>query len=173
MGVVWTWVITVYYVITLGWNPLFFFPQLARVIDRLANFAEKYADLPTLGFTHYQWVWIQLQGPHQMCPICNVFTLPVCLMASSCLIFLQKNMQCLHVSPLFLLSLCLLCPQACPVDHSRKTSMFVAAGLDYGHAQPAASPWWPAFPGGQGDHWHPGQFLAAFSGGPRQGIKQQ
>ncbi|KAG7239394.1 hypothetical protein INR49_029160 [Caranx melampygus] len=29
-------------------------PKLARVIDRLANFAEKYADLPTLGFTHYQ-----------------------------------------------------------------------------------------------------------------------
>ncbi|XP_043091533.1 adenylosuccinate lyase-like [Puntigrus tetrazona] len=28
--------------------------KLARVIDRLANFAEKYADLPTLGFTHYQ-----------------------------------------------------------------------------------------------------------------------
>uniref|UniRef100_UPI003AADC2C2 adenylosuccinate lyase isoform X2 n=1 Tax=Centroberyx gerrardi TaxID=166262 RepID=UPI003AADC2C2 len=27
---------------------------LARVIDRLANFAEKNADLPTLGFTHYQ-----------------------------------------------------------------------------------------------------------------------
>ncbi|PWA33186.1 hypothetical protein CCH79_00013667 [Gambusia affinis] len=29
-------------------------PKLARVIDRLANFAEKYKDLPTLGFTHYQ-----------------------------------------------------------------------------------------------------------------------
>ncbi|GAA6105523.1 adenylosuccinate lyase, partial [Tachysurus ichikawai] len=29
-------------------------PKLARVIDRLAHFAEKYADLPTLGFTHYQ-----------------------------------------------------------------------------------------------------------------------
>uniref|UniRef100_A0A8C5G410 Adenylosuccinate lyase n=1 Tax=Gouania willdenowi TaxID=441366 RepID=A0A8C5G410_GOUWI len=29
-------------------------PKLARVLDRLANFAEKYADLPTLGFTHYQ-----------------------------------------------------------------------------------------------------------------------
>uniref|UniRef100_H2RQI7 Adenylosuccinate lyase n=1 Tax=Takifugu rubripes TaxID=31033 RepID=H2RQI7_TAKRU len=29
-------------------------PKLARVIDRLANFAETYADLPTLGFTHYQ-----------------------------------------------------------------------------------------------------------------------
>uniref|UniRef100_G3P002 Adenylosuccinate lyase n=1 Tax=Gasterosteus aculeatus aculeatus TaxID=481459 RepID=G3P002_GASAC len=29
-------------------------PKLARVIDRLANFAEKYADLPTLGYTHYQ-----------------------------------------------------------------------------------------------------------------------
>nr|XP_061805173.1 adenylosuccinate lyase-like isoform X2 [Nerophis lumbriciformis] len=27
---------------------------LARVIDRLSNFAEKYSDLPTLGFTHYQ-----------------------------------------------------------------------------------------------------------------------
>lgn len=38
----------------------FYFPQLARVIDRLANFAEKYADLPTLSFTHYQWVWMHL-----------------------------------------------------------------------------------------------------------------
>lgn len=29
-------------------------PKLARVIDRLADFAEKNADLPTLGFTHFQ-----------------------------------------------------------------------------------------------------------------------
>ncbi|XP_030649304.1 adenylosuccinate lyase isoform X1 [Chanos chanos] len=29
-------------------------PKLACVMDRLASFAEKYADLPTLGFTHYQ-----------------------------------------------------------------------------------------------------------------------
>ncbi|XP_073350811.1 adenylosuccinate lyase isoform X2 [Pagrus major] len=29
-------------------------PKLARVIDRLGNFAEKNANLPTLGFTHYQ-----------------------------------------------------------------------------------------------------------------------
>nr|XP_056703059.1 adenylosuccinate lyase [Euleptes europaea] len=29
-------------------------PKLARVISRLAGFAEKYANLPTLGFTHYQ-----------------------------------------------------------------------------------------------------------------------
>ncbi|XP_043924191.1 adenylosuccinate lyase isoform X1 [Protopterus annectens] len=29
-------------------------PKLARVISRLANFAEQYANLPTLGFTHYQ-----------------------------------------------------------------------------------------------------------------------
>ncbi|NWW07997.1 PUR8 lyase, partial [Oreocharis arfaki] len=29
-------------------------PKLARVISRLADFAEKYADMPALGFTHYQ-----------------------------------------------------------------------------------------------------------------------
>ncbi|XP_025957514.1 adenylosuccinate lyase [Dromaius novaehollandiae] len=35
-----------------GFNLLL--PKLARVISRLADFAEKYADLATLGFTHYQ-----------------------------------------------------------------------------------------------------------------------
>ncbi|KAI3650513.1 hypothetical protein MP228_003994 [Amoeboaphelidium protococcarum] len=29
-------------------------PKLARCVDRLAQFAQKYADLPTLGFTHFQ-----------------------------------------------------------------------------------------------------------------------
>jgi adenylosuccinate lyase len=28
--------------------------QLARVISRLADFAKEQADLPTLGFTHFQ-----------------------------------------------------------------------------------------------------------------------
>ncbi|NXY85346.1 PUR8 lyase, partial [Alcedo cyanopectus] len=35
-----------------GFNLLL--PKLARVISRLADFAEKHADMPTLGFTHYQ-----------------------------------------------------------------------------------------------------------------------
>ncbi|NXO74229.1 PUR8 lyase, partial [Phainopepla nitens] len=35
-----------------GFNLLL--PKLARVISRLADFAEKYADMPALGFTHYQ-----------------------------------------------------------------------------------------------------------------------
>lgn len=35
-----------------GFNLLL--PKLARVISRLADFAEAHADLPTLGFTHYQ-----------------------------------------------------------------------------------------------------------------------
>ncbi|KAI3654852.1 hypothetical protein MP228_000232 [Amoeboaphelidium protococcarum] len=29
-------------------------PKLARCVDRLAQFAQQYADLPTLGFTHFQ-----------------------------------------------------------------------------------------------------------------------
>jgi adenylosuccinate lyase len=29
-------------------------PKLARCVDRLSRFAEQYADLPTLGFTHFQ-----------------------------------------------------------------------------------------------------------------------
>ncbi|XP_063326618.1 adenylosuccinate lyase-like isoform X2 [Pelmatolapia mariae] len=35
---------------------------LARVIDRLANFAEEYADLPTLGFTHFQPAQLTTMG---------------------------------------------------------------------------------------------------------------
>jgi adenylosuccinate lyase len=35
-----------------GWDLLL--PKLARCIDRLSRFALQYADLPTLGFTHFQ-----------------------------------------------------------------------------------------------------------------------
>ena len=48
--------------------------KLAVVIDRFANFAEQYRDLPTLGFTHFQpaqlttvgkrtTLWLQVCSP--------------------------------------------------------------------------------------------------------------
>jgi adenylosuccinate lyase len=48
-------------------------PKLARCIDRLSSFAGLYADMPTLGFTHFQpaqlttvgkraTLWIQASG---------------------------------------------------------------------------------------------------------------
>lgn len=59
--------------------------------------------------------------------------------------------------------------QARTVDHGGQARLSMAAGLDHGHAQLAASPRRPAFPGSQGDHRHSGQLPAALSGGPREG----
>lgn len=53
-------------------------PKLALVIRRLSDFAAKYRDLPTLGFTHMQpaqlttvgrraTLWIQVRGRRQTC----------------------------------------------------------------------------------------------------------
>nr|XP_024657880.1 adenylosuccinate lyase [Maylandia zebra] len=47
-----------------GFNILL--PKLARVIDRLANFAEEYADLPTLGFTHFHCLTL-MSKVHKIC----------------------------------------------------------------------------------------------------------
>lgn len=85
-----------YYVINQHLSPLFFFPQLARVIDRLATFAEKNANLPTLGFTHYQWVWTQLHVLSSDAPC-----LQCCLLSSCCyLTYLSDNEHIVITQPL-------------------------------------------------------------------------
>lgn len=68
-------------------------------------------------------------------------------------------------SPLFLLLLL----QTCSADHGGQAGVPVAAGSYHGHAEPSAGSWGHPFPGGQRHNGHPGQLLAAFSGGPRQG----
>ncbi|KAL8715107.1 MAG: hypothetical protein Q9220_001064 [cf. Caloplaca sp. 1 TL-2023] len=41
-------------IIHIGATSCYVLPKLAKVIDNLSRFGLKYADLPTLGFTHYQ-----------------------------------------------------------------------------------------------------------------------